>query len=1165
MNYAATLCSSFVLSCSTQGASSSAASVGKTLLRTAMSAAAFNNDAWTCTCPKGKCREGRCRSAMLGDVRRAKRSLPYPCEGNTIVNGSSSNICYLRNFIDLIEIYSGFIANRTTSAHLRKSKHSPSGHQTCNNHFRTSPCFTMFSRGIASAASVPIRQAAGLSTLTSSDDQSLLFTFRLLNNVPESQFDPQDAWQAFTSLCDSGQVASLELKEVFAFSNKLANSDSVLSSLEDAMGLSSRLQRVVGELEERRPFNSSNDEFHFLCTKIQLESLRGSAKDALKGLEDLDFVLTKQWHHTLFLETYKHVFRCLLRTDSPERAFEFFLTHIDQLVQTSKGAGEKKGITGRGGAFFEEISSALRHMVSPAKVLTRKSGQWSRSVLGSAGRAMLHVFCAERLMEEALAVYEEHEKLGMTLSFTLRHELIQTLARTRMYPQANMLYASMEPLPGAIYQEKYSYFTTGLYLHAHQGNVDGTEECFSQLSSLGDIKPQHMNLLMHASAENGDTKRVLELFDSFFLQKSYGRTMANPNSHHYSTVIYAYARFDDFDGMSEWFTKMVSEGFKPDVSVYNIVMNSFAERGDVDGMNALLVQMRAAHIPPDLITYTTMIKLLAQRRDLLAAEAMFKGMLREGIEPDTIVVSALMNAHVEAGSWKGVVRIFDYLRSTPTKRLRLDTHVFNNLLKAYVLIGAPLEVVTDLFQRFETVGMKPTNHTFALLIQSACDSKRMDIAMKLFTEMEYLADDWRTNVHVNAYALTIIMAGYLRLGDRREARAVYEDMQRRGIQPTGITYGTIIKAYSNSRSEESLQIAKDFLASLTSSEPTDRSQWDERTGGRLSTLSAIYTPLMNAFVRHLNADEVERLYSEYLDDKQETTIETLTLLLDLYRRLGDVEKVHELWPQILELAMERSTKVDSLLDPQDKQTQLFKTQRRGDYLCVPLSIYIDAISSAGQHLEIAHTWNFLRQEGFQFDAHNWNHLVVALVRAGQPERAFEVMEKVILPYQEQAKTILRTRSEDVKSPLLYDDEEDIQEKLDEPVVDHALRNGRERARVVRSLSRRDIQPGEPDDFAHELHVMQQISPLWNIWRPHSITLSILSRVLERLHSGRPIKALKSPSEDPEAQEELNSDEQAQMKFARDILNRINANYPRAVQVVQGWEYRQQSRGRARRS
>lgn len=69
----------------------------------------------------------------------------------------------------------------------------------------------------------------------------------------------------------------------------------------------------------------------------------------------------------------------------------------------------------------------------------------------------------------------------------------------------------------------------------------------------------------------------------------------------------------------------------------------------------------------------------------MGAEAVFKRALKEGVVSDNRMIVA-MNAHVEGGSWMGVIRAYDYLVSACVTALSLE--VYNTLMKAYVLIGA---------------------------------------------------------------------------------------------------------------------------------------------------------------------------------------------------------------------------------------------------------------------------------------------------------------------------------------------------------------------------------------------------------------------------------------------------------------------------------------------
>ncbi len=471
----------------------------------------------------------------------------------------------------------------------------------------------------------------------------------------------------------------------------------------------------------------------------------------------------------------------------------------------------------------------------------------------------------------------------------------------------------------------------------------------------------------------------------------------------------------------------------------------------------------------------------------------------------------------------------------------------NTLLKAYVLIGAQLDRVTTIFQSLGASHLKPTDHTFALLIQCACEAGRMDVAARLFVEMERLAGDWSSGLRVNAYVMTILMSGYLRLGEKARAKAIYEDMIQRGIKPTSVTYNSIISAYANEKSTESIRIAMDFLETITSDVANDP-MWASPKRGFLSSLEHVHNPLLDVFSNNLNAGEVERLYERMLAiDGGKPTVSSLTLLLDANRRSGNIEGVMEVWAQIFELGL-KFFDSNVVLKASEHLSLQLRSHRRTDVLAVPLSIYVDAMSASGRHVEIAETWVRMQEHGFQFDSHNWNHLVVALVRAGQPERAFHIVENVIMEYKSQADYKTRDRLDDVLSPLLFTNERDVEIALSEPPIPND-RGARKRRELVDKTRRVEMPINEEEeDYVHDLQVLQQISPAWNTWRPHNATLSVLSHTLNRLESGRPLSLQPSQnkSDDPDSS----------LREAIDTARRIHDLYPRTVQWIYAWERRE---------
>ncbi|KAH9948412.1 hypothetical protein B0H21DRAFT_777942 [Amylocystis lapponica] len=647
-----------------------------------------------------------------------------------------------------------------------------------------------------------------------------------------------------------------------------------------------------------------------------------------------------------------------------------------------------------------------------------------------------------------------------------------------------------------------------------------------RLSQQNWVDLADITMMLHVHARRGDTVRVIELFHHFFPDPGPdGSKVKLPNIYHYTTVIFAHAQRGDLEGMNTWLGAMTKAGIAPDVYVYSIILHCFAMRGDIEPMSSLLDQMRNIGIPPTAVCYTTVFKALALRKDVVAAEEIYKRALKDKVVPDRRMVTALMNVYVEAGQWQGVIRVFDYMASSRNRGLQLT-------VEAYVLIGAP-------FRKLE-------EHTFALLIQSACDSGLMEIAADIFTEMEKLAEDWQSSLHINTYVLTIIMAGYLRKNRRAKARAIFESMKARGIEPSAVTYGTIIRAYSVEKNSMGIQVAEEFLKTLVAAEPKQR-PWMKPVGGRGLPLEFLYAPLMVAHTWANKSEEVERLFQDMLDKGGEPTLGTLTLLLDVYRRTGNVEGIRRIWPQIHDLGL-RYSQINSLFQEQDDLPNA-GLRSHGVALCIPLSIYVDAMSAAGHHSEIAETWTTLRSEGMAFDSHNWNHLSVALTRAGELERAFEVIENIILPYRQKTQIISVQRDRHPDSPLIPPPEDDgLPPSPPESPMHY---RGRRSPRVT--LTTRKFKPGmeagKRDDFAHALHVLYQVSPIWNVWRPHAVTLRVLQEVLTHLEAGRLVQAI-GVNGRAHLQPVLDVKSLTDRALkAGEILGRIYDNCPQTVQLV----------------
>ncbi|KAF7975106.1 hypothetical protein HWV62_10385 [Athelia sp. TMB] len=994
--------------------------------------------------------------------------------------------------------------------------------------------------------------------------------------APQGEFDAEAAWEAYTALPPDRQPT---LQDSLSFAERVADSaERLFDSSEAFESLHIWGDRIRGLLDGLSSHITplSAPDFRRRCLNVRALAMSGDIDAASSKARDLQTTLVDYKDQRSILVSYETLLKSIWRNQSAPRVLDFIIAEWQFLgshMLRRSAKAHVKAVGRQSHALRQTAHLILESIAEPAILLVERQ-DWTPEHKLLAGQLLLELLCVRDLPEDALAVLEEMERQSVKVPLSLKLTVTRALARSDAFPQANALFRSLVQKSGkthASMQFKY-YMSTGLYLFAHQGDVTRAEEYWDSLMVNGWVSDADVAMLLQAYAVSGNVNEVVRLFNEFFSapaesdEADPGTPRYTATFVHYTIVIFAHAQRSDFDGMNLWLEKMSRAGMKPDAHVYTIILKSFAMRGEVNALAAVLDQMRSAGMQPGVIPYTIAISLLAQRKDPVAAEALYKRAIEEGVVPDRRMVVSLMNAHVEAASWQGVIRAFDYLKSSPLRHIRLSIDVYNTLLKAYVLIGAPYQIVSGIFSRLEKTNVLPNAHTFALLIQSACDAGQMNVAYDIYQEMDRLSKHRESNLHINAYILTILMSGYLRTGNKVRAKAVYDEMRERNIQPTSVTFGAILKAYANEKTEESLQTAESFLRSLMEAEEM---HWMKPTGGRESALEHVYRPLMDVYARAEDPEEVERLFQGMIDAGGEPTLGTLTALLYAHCRRGNLDAVEQLWPQIFALGI-RNSNIDSLftghepkLPHEDVEA---KSRRQANILCVPLSIYMDALSAAGKHAEIAAVWQEVKSHGFTFDSHNWNHLAVALVRAGEPARAFEVLEKVILPYQRQSEGILTSRDQQPETPLSFDvsPDVDLHDSGPKPAFEGPSHSGKRRATAVLVTRQKAkfglaaaLREGEAGDFAHPLHILHQISPSWSIWRPHAVVLGLLSRVLNRLERGMLVEPTTAPTHRPfslpEDEENSHETRKAQSDLAAEIYRCIYTEFPSAVRAVREHE------------
>lgn len=1013
--------------------------------------------------------------------------------------------------------------------------------------------------------------------------------------------DLKTAWDAFTELRkqsappDPSVVLAFVDRALSIIEDKLSHED----NMRELVRWSVRLRRTIRQLGD------IHDSIHALCLMTRTEALLGRFDEVASRFPRI-------WDHRTQEEAYhlglpelrmvETVLQALYHHRGAVAALDFIVSQWDTLGRLVNMSPSWRH--SRAPAKLNDIAFEIFDRIpSPVAVVAKMRGKREWDIICT-GSLLIRYLIRRRVPEDALAVYKEMRRQSIDIIPPLKLWLVRALVQGHAIEEANILFSQIS----ASVPVDVLFLATALHLFASQGDTTRSEAAFKALRDKNAADSRTIGLRLLAHAHNGDIEAVLRYFHHHFSPSA--DTEERPDVYHYTAVLMVHSKAGDSRGLNKWFRNMIADGVTPDRHVYNILLEDRARRGMLGDVATIIKEMRARHLSPLAETYTTVITALAGRGDPVAAETYYKRALKEGVKPDRQMVASLMVAHSEVGSWKGVIRAFDYMASSDDRHLRPRIDVYNILLRAYVLAGSPFEVVSDVFQKMEQSGVRPTAHTFSILIMSACDSGRMDVAMRVFMELDDFTQQWETGCKMNVYALTILMAGYLRLGDRLKAKEIYDEMLIRGINPTSVTYSSILNAYAAEGRQDSIQLACDFMKSLMES-PNESRKWLLTSYGRFSGFENIYGPLMTMFARKAKPEQVEELMDDMVRAGGERTLATLALLLNAYRNVGNVDECRRVWDEILPAALRFFQSAGGLFDgdssnPDQPRLDL---QRKANIICVPLSIHMDALSAAGAHAEVADVWKTVRAHGFALDSHNWNHLIVALVRAGEIERAFQIVERVILPLSQQQQrrrvslTVAPREAAAPRTPLSYDD---VPAPLDPDasgtggtvaVLAEATRTPsrasvsfKERASAAahlqfqltndnnnrhngttlinfefgsRAAATNPAAGGKTPDFAQQLHILQQILPSWDVWQPHAAVVTVLMNVLDQLEAGHMISPVPPRHFGGVASTAASTStwqgEESEASAARTVLERINMSCPQTVAIVREYEHRMRVR------
>jgi pentatricopeptide repeat protein len=666
----------------------------------------------------------------------------------------------------------------------------------------------------------------------------------------------------------------------------------------------------------------------------------------------------------------------------------------------------------------------------------------------------------------------------------------------------------------------HSALSNELWAYARKGMIEEAHEVWEQLIAGHRPTPKDRLAYANAYASRGDVEGTTTTLSSLFGPQYLEQIDC------LDVLVRASISANDSDGAQHYLDLAREVSATPPTAMYEALLHLHAKQANVDDAVKMFESLMALEgASPSKKAYTSLISVFANKADYANATLVFEAMQAAGHEPDAVSWSALLNASIEAGEW----RLAAEQCTKIAPELLQDFVLATTVLKAYVLVRAPNNVIMTLFRRIKNPGPR----AWSLAILAATDDSNQVLARNLFDEMDAQVTKDPLAPAPDVYIFSTLLAMYLRAGDRNSARAVYDTMVFREVVPTSVTYGIITTSYANSAGESSVEQAHNFAMSVY-----NRVIANELPHARGEASENVFGPLLIASGRNKDMERAQKYYNLV----QSTGRDSRTLnhkLLEAYRRSGQLKPLYRLWLRLFQNAVATVPQL-----PADGDTP---SRMHNNVLCIPLSITLKAFAEAGMHDRLKKLWMSVRTAGFGFDAQNYDHMAKALAMTGDVMGAFHIVDRVLIPRYDEVTNRYRKASREHKTVLpvdlkttpadldimeanMADAEVDLRAAAVDPtaptddfstddVAERGPRVSNRRHQIA--LPKRDVSEDEQQygsevvaesetapapepqveqrsEFDKELDILRSWRPADVLWRPSDDTMFILTQAYDQL-------------------------------------------------------------------
>jgi len=295
-------------------------------------------------------------------------------------------------------------------------------------------------------------------------------------------------------------------------------------------------------------------------------------------------------------------------------------------------------------------------------------------------------------------------------------------------------------------------------------------------------------------------------------------------SHTYGSLIKAYGRAWDMEGVWRCWKEMRSRHIKPSSITLGCMIESVVNNGDTEGAYNLIHEMQSdeqcasalnsviycsvlkgftrekkvdrvwevysemssRNIEMSIVAYNTLIDSCARAGKMDNLPKILNDMQEQRVKPNLITYSTMLKGHCQAGDIETAFKILEQMKKDA--HLKPDEIMYNSLLD-----GCAQNTLVDdgmkLLEEMQAEGVKPSNFTLSILVKLMNRARKLD---KCFSIVEDITKKYNFSPNVHVY--TNLVQACCSNQQLSRGMSLLEEMINEKIVPDSRTYSILIRS-----------------------------------------------------------------------------------------------------------------------------------------------------------------------------------------------------------------------------------------------------------------------------------------------------------------------------------------------------------------------------------